>query len=203
MLKRAQQLELPTWGGRRKGAGRKRRGRIRRVSHKQRPPFFSPTAVLVTLAIVPEGWNLRSQRCFRVIAACFAAALGRFGLRLIHFSVLGNHLHLIVEADDSEALSRGMQGLNIRLARALNRVMRRSGRLFADHYHSRLLQTPTELVNAIAYVLGNHVHHYGGSGPDRYSSAVESAQPLLCQPQSWLLRTGWRRAKRIPHWMTR
>ena len=41
------------------------------------------------------------------------------GLRIVQFSVQGNHLHLIVEADSSTALSRGMQGLCIRLAKAL------------------------------------------------------------------------------------
>jgi REP element-mobilizing transposase RayT len=166
-----------------------------------RPKFQEKTAVLVTLRVVSEAWNLRSRRCFVAIAACFAAALGRFGLRLIHFSVLGNHLHLIVEADSNEALSRGMQGLNIRLARSLNRLMKRNGQLFDDHYHSRLLHSPTELVNAIAYVLDNHAHHYGASGVDPYSSAAQGARSLLCPPQTWLLRVGWRRAKRIPHWM--
>jgi putative transposase len=56
-----------------------------------------------------------------------AQACGRHGLRIIEFSIQGNHIHLIVEADDSDALSRGMQGLCIRMAKALNRLMDRSG----------------------------------------------------------------------------
>ena len=74
--------------------------------------------------------------------------------------MLGNHLHLVVEADGGAVFSRGMQGLDIRIARAVNRVMKARGRVFADDYHARLLGTPTEVVNAIAYVLGNRVHHY-------------------------------------------
>ena len=54
---------------------------------------------------------------------------------------------LIVEADNDAALSSGMQGLCIRIARALNAMMERAGGVFADHYWSRLLRTPTELVN--------------------------------------------------------
>ena len=78
---------------------------------------------------------------------------------------------LIVEADDNESLSRAMQGLCIRIARALNAMMNRAGAVFADHYHSRLLKTPTEVVRAIAYVLGNAAHHFGArrdAGPERY-----------------------------------
>ena len=147
-------------------------------------------------------WNLRSRRCFGAIAACFETSLGRFGLRLIEFSVLGNHLHLIVEADDTESLSRGMQGLGVRIAKALNRVMGARGRVFADPYHARLLRTPTELVKAIAYVLGNSAHHYGGeSGGDPFSSANCDREFLLGKPRSWLLRAGWRHAARTtPEW---
>ena len=84
-------------------------------------------------------------------------------------------LHLIVEADSNEALTRGMQGLGVRIAKGLNRVMRRNGRVFADHYHSRILATPTELVNAISHVLGNAAHHYGVVGIDPFSSLAYDA----------------------------
>ena len=205
------ELPLSRRGGKRSGAGRKPKGRRALVSHAARPRFDKAAAVHVTLRVAEHVWNLRSGRAFRAIQACFEGALGRFGLRLIQFSVLGNHLHLIVEADSSDALSRGMQGLNVRLAKALNRMMRRHGRVFADHYHSRIMRTPGELVNAIAYVLGNHAHHFGagpaaaGQSPaDRYSSAALDAarrERVLSHPRTWLLRTGWRRARTRPAWL--
>jgi hypothetical protein len=99
---------------------------------------------------------------------------------------------------------RGMQGLAVRIAKALNRVMQRRGALFDDHYHSRLLRSPTELVNAIAYVLGNHEHHYGPSrGVDRYSSLACARERVLAVPTTWLIRVGWRRANARSPWMER
>jgi putative transposase len=166
--------------------------------------FDKPGVVLVTLRVATGVWNLRSKRCFGAIERCFADARERFGLRLIEFSVLGNHLHLLVEADSSLALSRGMQGLSVRLARALNRVMRRRGTVFDDHYHSRLLRSPTQLVYAIGYVLGNHEHHYGPScGVDSYSSLACDPQRVLALPVTWLLRVGWRRAHARSPWLAR
>ena len=90
-----------------------------------------------------------------------------------------------------------MQGLSIRIARALNALMRRSGAVLADHYDGRLLTTPTQLVRAIAYVLGNHAHHYGDSGRDPFSSdgLPPARRLLLALPLSWLLTKGWRRAR--------
>ncbi|HEY2031178.1 MAG TPA: hypothetical protein VGH20_18430 [Myxococcales bacterium] len=121
---------------------------------------------------------------------------GRFGMRLAEYTVLGNHLHLIVEADDSGSLSRGVQGLCIRLARALNSLLNRHGRVFADHFHSRLLRTPAELCNAIHYLRGNAAHHYGEQGVDPFSSAATDAVDVLLPPLGWLLRVGWQRARK-------
>src|SRR4051812_14949743 len=105
MLKRPRQQELPlpgTWGGKRKGAGRRCPEGLRPgVSHKARPFFEKAAAIHVTLRVGEQVWNLRSGRAWRLVKACFAAALGRLGLRVIQFSVMGNHLHLIVEADSS------------------------------------------------------------------------------------------------------
>jgi putative transposase len=197
-------LEIPQWGGKRKRAGRKRQAERRRVSHKSRPRFDRAAAVLVTLRVASDVWNLRSKRCFGVIEDCFAGARARFGLRIIEFAVLGNHLHLLVEADSDLSLSRGMQGLGVRIAKALNRVMQRRGRVFDDHYHASLLATPTKLVNAIAYVLGNHERHYGRShGVDPYSSLASDSARVLCAATTWLVRTGWRRSRAKSPWLDR
>ena len=60
------------------------------------------------------------KRTYAVLLRTLAAGSERFGLRLTQFSIQSNHAHLIVEVDDRHALSRGMQGLCIRIARALN-----------------------------------------------------------------------------------
>jgi len=203
-MKRSAQLvlDLPVRGGKRPGAGRKPRGPRALVSHKERPRFEKPTPVHVTVRVRHHVWNLRSRRSFQRIQKCFQKSCGRFGARLIEFTVQGNHLHLIIEADNNDSLSRAMQGLCIRIAKALNGMMRRAGAVFSDHYHARLLRSPTELVRAIRYVLGNAAHHFGASGTDEFSSAAlvpAERLTLLAAPLGWLLRIGWKRAKGEPN----
>src|SRR5260221_7338375 len=155
----AKQLELPTWGGRRKGAGRKAKGPLKRVSHKRRPEHatrFPVHAVLRTREDVPR---LRRSEIFREVRQALTDGAERAGFRVVHFSVQGNHIHLVVEAIDKRALSRGMQGLAIRIARAVNRAARRKGRVFSDHYFARELKTPTEVRRAVRYVLDNFILH--------------------------------------------
>ena len=143
MIAKQQELPLPLWGGARKGAGRKRKSARRNVVHRTRPGF-SRGALHVTTRVRQEVWNLRTHRCFRELRRALERGCARFGFRLIHFSVQGNHIHFIVEAPDQLALTRAMKGLEVRMARALNRVMRRRGPVFADRYHAHLLRTPRE-----------------------------------------------------------
>jgi hypothetical protein len=57
------------------------------------------------------------------------------------------------------------------------------------------LRSPTELVRAIAYVLGNAACHFGAAGRDPFSSAaLADRDEVLAKPVSWLLRSGWKRA---------
>jgi putative transposase len=90
-----------------------------------------------------------------------------------------------------------MQGLCIRLAKALNVALRRrGGRVFADHYHSHLLRSPREVANALEYVSSNAEHHFGKLGVDWFSSQNPELRELLMAPVSWLLSVGWRRCVR-------
>ena len=195
-------LPLPKWGGRRRGAGRPRKhphpGLIGPgVPHMKRADFAARNPVHLTLRTLPGVGFLRGYSRLRAIEDALREARERFGLRVIHYSVQGNHLHLLVEADGVASLARGMQGLAIRLARALNRAARRRGTVFADRYHSRVLATRREVVNALRYVLQNFRHHLREdvlpAGTDPCSSAIWLRIPVsedapVVAPRTWLLR---------------
>jgi REP-associated tyrosine transposase len=129
-------------------------------------------------------------------------------------STQSNHIHLICEADDRRALSRGLQGLTIRIARGFNRELGRKGALFAQRYYARILRTPAEVRNCLCYVLNNARHHRReGLARDWIDGDATSARwftgwryPIrdmrLLQDDgeapvvagtAWLLTTGWRR----------
>jgi hypothetical protein len=136
-----------------------------------------------------------------------AASAGSF--RVLHFSAQHDHLHLLVEADRGGALSRGVQGLAIRVAKAINRALGRRGHVWADRFHARALATPREVRNALVYVLNNFRKHLRGMrGIDPRSSAPwfigwkgavppsPGASPVA-PPRTWLARVGWWRLGRI------
>ena len=200
-------------GGARPGAGRKPKGERAGVSHARRAALSGREPVHVTAKLSRGLPRLRSKREYGVLRQAFAAGCDRQGFRLVHYAVLNDHLHLVVEAEGREALSRGLQGLLVRVAKALNRLWSRRGSVFADRYHERLLKTPLEVKRVLAYVLGNARKHVdeghalpNALGPiDFYSSApwFDGWQVMLSvrgapecpvtKARTWLLTTGWRR----------
>jgi putative transposase len=203
MKKLQQELPFRQWGGARRGAGRKRSSPRPNVPHRIRRSFHNG-ALHVTVRIRSEVWNLRTHRCFRAVHRAFERGCQRFGFRLVHFSVQGNHLHFIVETPDAMALGRAMKGLEVRMARALNKVMRRQGAVFADRYHAHLLTSPREAANAVRYVLENwrgHAVRQGESAPagvDPYCSAAwHGREPVsVSEAHWWMLRVGVQRLKK-------
>jgi hypothetical protein len=120
------------WGGRRDGSGRKPARERRAMRHRPREEFRPSEPVHVTQRMADHVWNLRSQRSFAVIHAALTAARRRNDLRVVDYTILGNHLHLIVEASGRRGLANGMRALGIRLARGLNAMMGRKGPVFED-----------------------------------------------------------------------
>jgi len=140
---------------------------------------------------------LRGFKFRRAIEDALRAAKERFGMRVVHYSIQGNHLRLILEADEPAKFSRAVQGLAVRIARALNRVARRTGRVFSDRFHAHVLKALREVKYAVGYVVENFRHHLredvAPQGLDPCSSAGwkgyrSGSDPPFSLPGTWLLR---------------
>jgi REP element-mobilizing transposase RayT len=214
-------FEFRTHGGKREGAGRKRAGRAR-VAHGARPAVSRHVPVHVTLPTVAEVGRLRKRDIYRAVRRASITSVAdsrtRGRCRICQISIQGNHIHLIVEADDKEALSRGMQGFSISCAKRINTALtkrtgrKRSGSVFADRYHAHALRTPREVRNCLGYVLNNFRHHgerstFAGGRLDPFASGMffggwldhdpvawpaDAQLVMVWRPRSWLLERGWR-----------
>jgi putative transposase len=198
-------------GGRRPGAGRKPKPGTRAGSpHKARPELKSRFPVHVVMRVEEEIGSLRKRRMYEALRwATLAVArrelhdaeVGYF--RIIHISIQQSHIHMIVEAANKMALSRGMQSFQISAAKHLNaavsvkKVTRRRGRVFTDRFHQEIIKTPRQARNTLAYVLNNwRKHREDGLGltrswnVDAFSTGIlfdgwreREDQPLLWGPR--------------------
>ena len=129
------------WGGGRPGAGAKPKGERAGVSHLPRAQLTRRASVHVTMRLKHGLPSLRRRDSKRVLRRAFDEGDDRFGLQILEQLVHADHLHLVVKADDRDALSRGLQGLFVRVAKGLNRAWERSGTVFADRYNDEVLPT--------------------------------------------------------------
>jgi hypothetical protein len=225
-MRRPKQLQLTKtagWGGKRARAGRKPMpGRRRPVAHRARPEHKRAFPVHLTLRARAGLPSLRGAAVFGAIREAISRARSQRGnptvsgtsnFRVVHFSVQADHLHLIVEGADTAGLSRGIRGLVVRLARAINCALGRTGSVWGDRYHARALRTPREVRNGLVYVLMNFRKHqpWDKRPLDPCSSAAwfegfRTASPVVregapvCRPRTWLGSVGWRQHGLVGPW---
>src|SRR5262245_16375568 len=146
--------------------------RSSKVPHVTRPEIRGAAHVVVRIR---RGlpW-LRTPKTYRVLERAFRSGKKKDGFRLIEFSVQQDHLHLVVEAEGRRKLTRGMQGLMIRIAKALNRFWRgRVGSVFADRYFALAITSLQQAWKTLRYVLNNARKHgvwHAKDRPDPFSS---------------------------------
>ena len=178
--------------------------RRRSPPHRTRPRHVARHPVFVTLRARQDVPSLRADDAFAAVQGALVRG-SKVWFRVREFSVQDDHVHLVVEADSRLALIRGVQGLAVRCAKALNRELGRRGAVWASRYHARRLATPAEVRATLVYVLLNFCKHLGappgidprssgrwfegwaGIPPPRESSPMPPAQ-------TWLLKVGWRLA---------
>jgi len=140
------------WGGARPGAGRPK-SPDSGVPHTARPDVDPRHPVQVTLRVREGVPDLRRGPVYRAVQAALAAGSDRFGFRLTHYAIKSGEVQLIAQADDTSSLSRGVQGLSVRLARRANAAADRSGKVFGDRYEVRVLKSPAEAKKAMTSVM--------------------------------------------------
>jgi REP element-mobilizing transposase RayT len=198
--------QVRTWGGRRAGAGRKP-GPRPKVAHLARPVHRAYVPVLVTLRRAKGLPSLRTGRLHDEVKAAVRQTR-REDFRVVHYSVQADHVHLIVEAEDGAALTRGMRSVAVRVAMRVNRrvLHRPRGHLWCDRYHRRDLRSPRQVRNTLVYVMSNHLKHGEtdvglldpySSGP-WWSGWIHVLEPPtepspVEGPKTWLLGGGWQR----------
>lgn len=215
-------------GGARPGAGRPRNPNRRDPLHATRPKVSRHEPQHTVLRVRKDVGRLRRGKVYRALRKTLSRMLGMLGFQVCHVSIQHNHLHLIVEAAGKDALRRGMQGFAISAAKAINKVMKRSGKVFEFRYHATAITSPRQARHALSYVLNNWRRHNEDERAraaheaviDPYSTArqfpgwkesqlavlppgFETFDPLeVARPRTWLLQVGWTKHGKISAFAT-
>lgn len=75
-----------------------------------------------------------------------------FDLSLLGYCITSNHVHLVINAEQTEAVSRLMQKLEGEFAEYYNRRKKRSGAFWDGRYHCTMVDSGLYLWNCLKYV---------------------------------------------------
>ena len=178
----------------------RRKERRARMPHRTRPAFEARKPIHITIRVDEVIGRLRTRDAYMAIREAAITVMKREDFRIVHLSIEGTHIHLLVEADHRDALSRGMRAFEGSAAKHLNAAFsktggwwerkraarlghalskRRKGRVFSDRYHETFIKNPKQARHALAYVLNNWRRHREDRG--------ERARGWLIDP----FATGW------------
>lgn len=128
------------------------------MNHMKRPRVDKDTPLHITWRLKIGLLSMRKQQLLKEFEESVRRAK-IFGLRVLQFSIQGNHIHLIVEADNNLALAQGLRSLGGRFGKIIRKHAGGRGPVFAGRYHIELIQTPEQMRNTLSYVLLNHSKH--------------------------------------------
>jgi REP element-mobilizing transposase RayT len=209
-------------GGVRRRAGRPPKGERAGAPHDERPTLNANEPIHVVLRVLAIVGVLRNRHIYQALRHATLVAAKWDAFHIVHVSIQHDHIHLLVEATNKDALAKGMQSFQISAAKQINRTIgrrlrtKRRGKVFADRYYAEIVSSPRQARHALSYVLNNWRKHREDRGAvterwsvDPYSTGVvfrdwkrgtppivawDDHEPLIVwEPRTWLLREGWRR----------
>jgi putative transposase len=152
-----------------------------KVRHRTRADHKRWNPLHVTMRAVNGLPTFRAQTLYTAFERAVRTTK-REDFRIVEYSIQDNHLHLLVEADDKQALARGMKSFSVRANRLFNVALgKKRGRVWGDRYDRRDLTTPRQVRNALVYCLANYKKHY----------RITSGEPRIdpCSSARWF--DGW------------
>ncbi|MFP4164769.1 MAG: transposase [Chitinispirillaceae bacterium] len=124
----------------------------------------------------------------------------RYGLCVLNYTIMSNHVHLIAAETHQNTVSRSMQLVEGQTAQEYNNRKTRLGAFWSDRYQGTAVDTKRHLLHCLLYVdfnpvrarLCSHPAQYGFSGlqeiispPRRYSIIDRNALARCCGFQEW------------------
>lgn len=133
---------------------------------------------------------------YQAFVDLLAATRKRYALRIGAWVLMPNHFHLLVQPEQGDELSRGMQWLMTSHVRRYHGHYRTSGHVWQGRYKNFIVQEDAHLLTVVRYIEGNPVRVAlaGSARGWRWSSHGENCGAMtraLTSPLPVPLPEGW------------
>lgn len=153
------------------------------IRHTRRFRLEKPSSLHLTVKVRNNKADIQSKRILKALHYAIKRARLK-GLRVVHYTLEYNHVHLLVESVDNKILHKGMQAFGITIAKAINKIKKTKGTVYKNRYHLRLINSPKQLKNALHYIFSNGIKHKRTkSRIDLFNSMIAEEKMNLLYPK--------------------
>lgn len=143
------------------------------IRHTKRERFFQNSSLHLTIKVRKTSAEIKSKAILKILHYAIMRAR-RKGLKVIHYTLEHDHVHLLVEARNNRLLHKGMQSFGITFAKNINRIKQGKGTVYKNRYHLRILKTAREVKTVMNYIFTNGIKHGRTScAIDPYNSMIK------------------------------
>ena len=126
------------------------------IRHTSRALISRPSALHLTIKL--KKADIQNKVVLRILKhAIFRSRLQ--GLKVIHFSLEYDHVHLYVECGDNHVLGKSMKAFGVSFVKGINKYKKSLGSLYKYRYHLHIIKSAREAKNVINYILKNGIKH--------------------------------------------
>lgn len=126
------------------------------IRHTPREVISKPSPLHLTVKL--KRADIQNKVVLRILKhAIYRSRLQ--GVRVVHFSLEHDHVHLYVECGNNFVLGKAMKAFGVTFVRGINKFKRSKGQLYKYRYHLRILKSAREVKNVINYILKNGIKH--------------------------------------------
>lgn len=128
------------------------------IRHTKRFRLKKASSLHLTIKVRENKADIQNKRILKALHYAIRRARLK-GLKVIHYTLEYNHVHLLVESADNGVLHKGMQAFGITIAKAINKIKRTKGVVYKNRYHLRIINSPKQLKNVLHYIFNNGIKH--------------------------------------------
>jgi REP element-mobilizing transposase RayT len=126
------------------------------IRHRKREVITKPRPLHLTIKLIRA--DIQNKTILKGLRHAIQRARAQ-GLKIIHYSLERDHVHLYAEGAENQTLAKAMKALGVSFVRRINRYHKTKGSCYKTRYHLRILNTAREVKNVINYILKNGIKH--------------------------------------------
>ena len=111
----------------------------------------------VSTRCVDQTYLLHKEELKKIAIEVIEKAKKKYDFYCFCFTIMDNHIHIIIQTPKEDNISIIMQVINKNIATKCNKALNRTGHFWGARFHSTLIKTEEQLINTLVYLNLNPV----------------------------------------------